>query len=173
MRITATQVEESLAHLATVWQRFMPDQPFDYHFIDQQYEAHYFFEKRWSRIILYATLLAVFLSCLGLLGMASFTISRRTKEIGIRKVLGATVFDVLAMLSKDFVRLVLFATVLAWPVAYFAAKRWLQDYPYRIELGVDFFLLAGLIAVLMALFAIGFHALKAALANPVTSLRYE
>ncbi|NUM74535.1 FtsX-like permease family protein [candidate division KSB1 bacterium] len=117
--------------------------------------------------------LAIVLSCLGLFGMAVFSIERRMKEIGIRKVLGASVSGVVTMLSKDFVNLVLIANLLAWPVAWYAMNKWLQDFAYRIELGWLTFALAGGVALLIALLTVSAQAIRAALANPADALRYE
>jgi putative ABC transport system permease protein len=117
--------------------------------------------------------LAIALSCLGLFGMAVFSIERRTKEIGIRKALGASVSGVVTLLSKDFVKLVLIANVIAWPVAWYAMNKWLQDFAYRIDLGWWTFMLAGGVALLIALLTVSAQAIRAALANPVESLRYE
>ena len=117
--------------------------------------------------------LAIALSCLGLFGMAVFSIERRTKEIGIRKVLGASVSSVVTLLSKDFVKLVLIANLIAWPVAWYAMNQWLQDFAYRIELGWWTFALAGGVALLIALLTVSAQAIRAALANPVEALRYE
>jgi putative ABC transport system permease protein len=117
--------------------------------------------------------LAIALSCLGLFGMAVFSIERRTKEIGVRKVLGASVSGVVTLLSKDFVKLVLIANLFAWPVAWYAMNKWLQDFAYRIELGWWTFALAGGVALLIALLTVSTQAIRAALANPVEALRYE
>lgn len=117
--------------------------------------------------------LAIALSCLGLFGMAVFSIERRTKEIGIRKVLGASVGGVVTLLSKDFIKLVLLANLIAWPVAWYAMSKWLQDFAYRIELGWWTFALAGGVALLIALLTVSAQAIRAALANPVEALRYE
>ncbi|MCZ6818228.1 MAG: hypothetical protein O7G31_01875 [Calditrichaeota bacterium] len=118
-------------------------------------------------------LLAIFIACLGLLGLASFAAEQRTKEFGVRKVLGATVTNVITLLAKDFVKLVLLANLLAWPIAWYAMHRWLQDFAYRIEIGWWVFALAGGLALLIALLTVSTQAIRAALANPVESLRYE
>ena len=121
----------------------------------------------------YFTLLGIFISCLGLLGLAAYTAERRTKEIGIRKALGASATNIVAMLSQEFLGMVMLANVLAWPIAYYTMNRWLQDFAYRIDLGLGVFILGGLLALLIALATVSSQAIKAALANPVDALRYE
>ncbi|MCH7729549.1 MAG: FtsX-like permease family protein [Planctomycetes bacterium] len=130
-------------------------------------------EKTRSQIVSYFAVLAVLVSCLGLFGLASFTAEQRTKEIGVRKVLGATVANVTSLLSKDFIKLVLLANLLAWPVAWYAMNKWLQDFAYRIEISWWVFGLAGGLALVIALLTVSTQAVRAALANPVESLRYE
>jgi putative ABC transport system permease protein len=117
--------------------------------------------------------LAIFIASLGLFGLASYTIAQRTKEIGIRKVLGASVLGIVRLLAKDFIKLVLIANLLAWPAAYYATNRWLEDFAYRFEKGWWIFALAGGLALLIALLTVSFQAIKAALSNPVEALRYE
>jgi putative ABC transport system permease protein len=117
--------------------------------------------------------LAVFIACLGLLGLTSFAIIQRTREIGVRKVLGATVSNIVILLSKQFIRLILIANIIAWPLAYFAMRQWLQNFAYRVGIGLWVFVLASVLVFVIALATISFQAVKAALANPVDALRYE
>jgi len=117
--------------------------------------------------------LAIFITCLGLFGLASFTAEQRTKEIGIRKALGASVSGIILLLSKEFTKWVLVANIIAWPVAYLAMNRWLQNFAYRIDIGLGTFILAGVLALVIALLTVGYQAIKAARANPVDALRYE
>jgi putative ABC transport system permease protein len=159
--------------LEKTWKTFSAGQPFVYSFLDQEFDALYKTEHRLGKIVLLFSALAISIACLGLFGLAAFTTEQRTKEIGIRKVLGASVPDIIAMLSQDFLRLVLFAIVAATPLAYMVMKKWLGDFAYRISIGIDVFIYAGFAAVAIALAAVGFQAVKAALANPVDSLRYE
>jgi putative ABC transport system permease protein len=126
-----------------------------------------------GQIFISFTLMAIFISCLGLFGLASFTADQRTKEIGIRKVLGASVSNVVVLLSRDFTKWVILANVVAWPVAYLVMNKWLQNFAYRISLGVWMFILSGVIALIIALLTVSTKALKAAVANPADSLRYE
>jgi ABC-type lipoprotein release transport system permease subunit len=144
-----------------------------YEFVDEALENQYRAQQRTGRVVLYFSALAIFVSCLGLLGLATFTAEQRTKEIGIRKVLGASVGSIVTLLSKDFLRLVGVAIVIASPVAWYAARQWLQDFAYKIELQWWMFAGAGLLAVGIALLTVSYQAIKTALINPVKSLRTE
>ena len=145
----------------------------DVKFIDEIVQKYYESEQRISKLANTATALAIFISCLGLLGLASFTAIQRTKEIGIRKVLGASVTSIVTLLSREFIVLVVISFVIAVPIAWYAANQWLDTFPYRMDLGVWIFVLAGVLSVLVALVTVGFQAIKAAVVNPVESLRYE
>lgn len=130
-------------------------------------------EQRMGKIVGYFTFLAIAISCLGLFGMASFMTEQRTKEIGIRKVLGAPVSRIILLLSADFTKWVLAANIIAWPVAYFAISKWLENFAYRTDLNMSIFILSGILALVTALLTVSYQTLRAALANPVDSLRYE
>ncbi len=173
VRITPDNVQASLDFLQAQWQEFSPERPFEYSFLDENFEILYNSEKSLGRLFSYFTGLAIFIACLGLLGLASFSAEQRTKEIGIRKVLGASVTSVLALLSKDFVKLVLVANLIAWPLAWYAMNRWLQNFAYRVDMSWWIFVLADGLALLIALMTVSTQAIRAALANPVQSLRYE
>ena len=173
VRIAPGDVPATLARLKRAWHEVAPDLPFEYTFLDQEIDERYRADRRWARLIRYAALLAIAIACLGLFGLATLEASRRTKEIGIRKVLGASVTGIAVLLSKDFAKLVLVAFVLAVPVAYLAMRRWLEDFAYRIEIGAGVFFLAGGAVLLVALLTVSYRAAKAALADPVESLRYE
>jgi len=147
--------------------------PFEFSFLDTIYNDQYRNEKRVGRVFTIFTFFALFVACLGLLGLASFAAEQRTKEIGIRKVLGASVPGIILMMSREFTRWVLLANLIAWPIAYYIMHRWLQSFAYRSDIGFLVFILAGLIAIVIALLTVGFQAFKAATANPVDSLRYE
>ncbi len=162
-----------LAHLKTAWEKLTTKSEFTYLFLNDHLRQLYTAEEKLMQMTTWFAVLAIVLSCLGLFGMAVFSIERRTKEIGIRKVLGASVSGVVTLLSKDFVKLVLIANVIAWPVAWYAMNKWLQDFAYRIELGWWTFALAGGIALFIALLTVSAQAIRAALANPVKALRYE
>ena len=151
----------------------MTGTPFEFSFLDTIYDDQYRNEERTGRVFTIFTLFALFVACLGLLGLASFAAEQRTKEIGIRKVLGASVPGIILMMSREFTRWVLLANIFAWPIAYYIMYRWLRSFAYRSDIGWMVFILSGLIALIIALLTIGFQSIKAATANPVESLRYE
>lgn len=172
-RIDVRDVVGTLAFIEEVYDRFMTRYPFDYFFLDEQFDRMYGSEKKLGRMVVYFSGLAIFIACLGIIGLASHTAERRTKEIGIRKTLGASVRGILFLFTKEFTRWVLLANLIAWPAAFFIMQRWLQDFHYRIGLRWDLFLLSGLMALVIALISVGYQSLRAALARPVNSLRYE
>ena len=172
-KIRPGDVSGTLAFLEETWRMHTPDGAYDYFFIDDSFEQLHRADARFGTIIGYFAGLAILIACLGLFGLAAFTAEQRTKEVGVRKVLGASVPGVVLLLSKDFARLVLVALVVAGPVAYFAMSRWLDDFAYRVDLGVGTFVLAGGLALLIAVLTVSYQAIKAALADPVKSLRYE
>jgi putative ABC transport system permease protein len=172
-RLDAAQVPEALAALQALWPRFAPGHPFAYQFLDERFAEFYRAERQLG--LLFGTFagLAVLIACLGLFGLAVYTAERRTKEIGIRKVLGASIPNVVVLLSREFALLVAGAFVVATPLAYFTMNKWLQDFAYRIEMGPGLFILAGGLALAVALLTVSYQALRAALADPVKALRYE
>ncbi|MBN2009407.1 ABC transporter permease [candidate division KSB1 bacterium] len=173
-------VKMSTAHMSgliqsvtEVWNSFSPNQPIRYTFLDESFAMMYADVQRMGNIFSTFALLAIIVACLGLLALSSFMTAQRTKEIGIRKVLGASIFNVTFNLSKNFLALVVVANIIAWPVAYFFMNKWLQDFAYRIDIDWGMFMLAGGIALFIALLTVSWQAIKAAWANPVESLRYE
>jgi len=172
-RFKVQEVAALIAFLENKWKEFAPDQPFAYSFLDERFSNMYRAEQKVGDVFSVFAGLAIFTACLGLFGLASFMAEQRTKEVGIRKVLGATTVNVTALLSKDFIKLVLVANLIAWPVAWYAMNRWLQDFAYRINISWWVFALAGGLALLIALLTVSTQAIKAALANPVEALRYE
>jgi putative ABC transport system permease protein len=173
VRIRPGDVQETLAFMKKKWEAFVPARPFQYYFLDEGIDRLYRREQRLGRIFGTFSLLTVFVACLGLFGLASFTAEQRTKEIGIRKVLGASVSGLVLLLSKEFMALVALANLIAWPIAYYAMNRWLQGFAYRIELGPGVFILGGVLALVIALLTVSAQAIRAARANPVEALRYE
>lgn len=165
--------KEALASMEKVFKQFNPGFPFKYYFTDDEIAKNYKAEHTVSKLSRYFAFLAIFISCLGLFGLVTFTAEQKTKEIGIRKVLGASVTGIVRMLSKDFLKLVLIASVIAFPVAWWAMNKWLMDFEYRIDIGWWVFVVAGITALLIALLTISFQSIKAAIANPVKSLRTE
>ena len=155
------------------WAQFFPTDPFSYSFLNERYDKQYRADERFGQVFGFFTLLAVLVACLGLFGLATFTTEQRTKEIGVRKVLGASAGSIVALLSKDFLRLVLIAIVIASPIAWWTMHRWLQDFAYKIDITWWVFALAGLLAVGIALLTVSFQSIKAALMNPVKSLRSD
>ena len=173
IRISPDNVETTLARIEEVWDRFDPVHPLTHSFLDQTFQALYQSEALVRTLLNYAMALAILIACLGLFGLAAFTAEQRTKEIGIRKVLGASASGIVLLLSKDFARLVAVAFVVAAPLAYFAMNRWLEAFAYQIDLSWPLFLVAGLTALAIALLTVGYQAVRAALADPVKALRYE
>jgi len=173
VRVSSNDIPATMAFIADKWQAFDANHPLECFFLDENFDKLYQADQRLGKVFGYFSVLAIFIACMGLFGLAAFTAEQRTREIGIRKVLGASVAHVIALLSKDFVRLVLFANLIAWPIGYFAMNRWLQDFAFRANLDWWMFALAGGMALLIALLTVSAQALKAALANPVEALRYE
>lgn len=173
IRLRPGNVSEGIAAIQKLWKEFVSNVPLQYSFLDQDYQKLYDGERRVAQLFVAFSVLAIVIACLGLFGLASFMAEQRTKEIGVRKVLGATVAGIVGLLAKDFVKLVLVAVAVATPLAYFAMNKWLQDFAYRIDIGWWVFALAGGIALVIALLTVSYQALKAALANPIEALRYE
>ncbi len=166
-------VQAAMDQLRAAWGRIAPEETFDYYFLDEAFAEMYRTERRLSQVFTAVAAVAILLACLGLFGLAAFAAERRTKEIGIRKVLGASVPSIVMLLSKDFLKLILIAFVIAVPVAYYGMSTWLEDFAYRIELEPWLFVGAGTLALVIALATVSYQAIKAALANPVDSLRSE
>jgi putative ABC transport system permease protein len=171
--IAADHIQQTVAAINQRWQQLEPQRPFQYTFVDEDFAKLYSSEDRFQRVFLYFGLLAIFISCLGLLGLAAYSTIQRTKEIGIRKVLGASVSTIVGLLSKEFLKLVGIALLLASPIAWFAMHSWLQDFAYRTTIAWWVFPLAAVAAVLITFMTVGFHSIKAAMADPVDSLRTE
>jgi putative ABC transport system permease protein len=173
IKVEGTRIPETLKQMESVFKTYAPDYPFLYMFYDEFYNGQYQNEQQLARLFSGFSLLSVLISCLGLFGLASFTAEQKTKEIGIRKVLGATIPGIIRLTTKEFLKWVALATLIAWPLAYLVMHSWLQDFAYKVKLGPAVFLLAALLALVIALVTVSYHALRAALANPVDSLRYE
>lgn len=172
-RLKADHIPEALADIKKTWKAHIADIPVEYHFVDDMIDELYQSEERLSGLVNAFTLLAIVISCLGLFGMASFMAQQRTKEIGIRKVLGASVSRIIFLLTREFAKWVLIANIVAWPVAFYAMRSWLNDYPYRAKIGIEVFIISGLVALAIALMTVIYQAVKAAVANPADSLKYE
>lgn len=166
-------LKPAIDKIETAWKKIYPDEKFDYSFMDDTIKNFYKNEQRTGKLARIATGIAILISCLGLFGLSSFTVIQRTKEIGIRKVLGATVNNILFLLSRDFIKLVVVAFVLSAPAAYYIVDSWLKGFPYRMDLSVWIFIASGIVSVLVALLTISFRTVNAAKSDPVKSLRYE
>ncbi|MCH7673734.1 ABC transporter permease [candidate division KSB1 bacterium] len=173
IRIQPGDISVSTEVIRDVWDRIIPNYPIEFKFLDQELDRMYRTEERMVDILKYFAILAVFISCLGLFGLASYMAEQRTKEIGVRKVLGATVTNIVMLLSTEFARWVLLANLVAWPVAYVVMTNWLQKFAYRVELGWLTFIFAGVLALVIALLTVSSQALKSAVSNPAEALRYE
>ncbi|MCB0436031.1 MAG: ABC transporter permease, partial [Mangrovimonas sp.] len=173
IKIKPNGATDALNHIAATFKQVFPVNPYSYVFKDDQNKREYEAEAKWKQIMLFSAILTIFISCIGLFGLSVLSAEKRTKEIGIRKVLGASVNHVVTILSKDFIILVVIALVIAVPIAWLVAGQWLQDYPYRIELGWQVFVAAAALVIFIALSTVSFQAIKAAISNPVKSLRTE
>ena len=173
VRIKRGDPSTALTTLQASWKKIAPDYPLKYNFLDENLNRFYQSEARWSNIVGWAGGVSIFLACLGLLGLAALAVVNRTKEIGIRKVLGASTSAITGLISKDFLKLVMIAFMVAAPLAWWFMNKWLQDYPYRIQIQWSVFVIAGMATIIMALITVSFQAIKAAIANPVKSLRTE
>ena len=166
-------MKSEIQKLASIHKQFEPGQPFDFEFLDETMTAYYETERRLSTLLSAFTGIAIFISCLGLLGLVTYNTERRTKEIGIRKVLGASVQTIVGLLTKDFVILILISLLIASPIAWYFMDQWLDNFVYQIQLQWWVFVLAGITAVILAFVSVGWQAARAAVANPVQSLRNE
>jgi putative ABC transport system permease protein len=173
VRVQSSDLPATLAFLEEKWRAFEPNLPFDYFFLDEVFDQMYRTEQRLGKIFGAFSFLAIFIACLGLFGLAAFAAEQRTKEIGVRKVLGATVGNIVLLVSKEFTKLVLMAFVVATPLAYYLMRQWLQDFAYRTAIGWWVIASAGVLALGIALLTVSYQSLKAALTNPVEALRYE
>ncbi|MEM1326507.1 MAG: FtsX-like permease family protein [Bacteroidota bacterium] len=173
LRVNTQNIEQTIAQVQAVYQDFFPGNYFDYQFLNDRYQTLYEADLRFGNILSFFTLLTIFIACLDLFGLTSYTTFLRTKEIGVRKVLGASVVDLVALLSKNFMLLVIIALFFALPIAYYFMHQWLDNFAYRIEMSWWIFALAGVAAILIAFLTVSVQSVKAALGNPVTSLKNE
>ncbi len=173
VKVNNTNINNALKEIETTWKEFLPQQPFDYFFMDDHFNKLHSTETRTGRLLGIFSLLALFIASLGLFGLSSFISEQRTKEIGIRKVMGSSIMGILILLNKQFSRWVILANVIAWPVAYYLMDKWLQNFEYRIDVNIWLFVLAGILSLLIALLTISYQTIKAASVNPANSLRYE
>ena len=163
----------AIERIESIWNKVAPGQPFDYYFMEDSFNNTYKSEQRLGRIFIIFTILSILIACLGLFGLAAFNAEKRTKEIGVRKVMGASVGQITFRLSSDFLKLVGVAILISLPVGWFAMNKWLEDFSYRIEIGWWVFVLAAFLAVAIAIITVSYQSIKAAIVNPVKSLRTE
>jgi len=173
VRFKSGTLQSSMKYVADKWKAVIPDMPFDYYFLNDALNTQYKAEQRMGTLFRYFTILAVFIACLGLYGLTSISAEQKIKEIGIRKVLGASASNITVMLSKEFLKWVVLANAIAWPVAWYVMNKWLQNFAYRVHMGWGTFILAGVLALAIALSTVSVRAFWAATADPVESLRYE
>ena len=173
VRFRATNMKDYLRDLGNKWKQFVPGTPFDYSFLDSEFDSLYRSEQLMGTVFGIFTFLSIFVACLGLFGLSLYTVERRTNEIGVRKVLGASVQSIVALLSRDLLKMILISAVVAFPIAWLAMTKWLEDFAYRTDIRWWIFLLAALSAVVVALLTVSYQSIRAALANPVKSLRSE
>jgi putative ABC transport system permease protein len=167
------EIHETITQIEQVWKRINPTSPFSFGFFDNRLEQMYRSEVRISKLFRYFTAIAILIASLGILGLSSFSIQRKTKEIGIRKVVGASVNHIVVLLIRNFTRWVFLSFILACPIAWYVMNQWLENFAYKTNLDLWMFLLAGMIALFVALLTVSYQTIKAALRNPVESLRYE
>jgi putative ABC transport system permease protein len=172
-RIEATNIKGTLDQLKNVMVKNDPTDPFEYHFLDEQLALFYIEDGRRQTILIWVALATIFIACLGLFGLATYSAEQRIKEIGVRKVLGATVLNLTSLLSKEFLKLVLIANGIAFPIAWWAVNKWLQEFAYHIDVQWWVFVIAGVLAIGIALLTVSYQAIRAAITNPVMSLRTE
>ncbi len=173
IKISSDHKQANLQHIEKVFKSLFPTSPYSYTFKDLENQKNYESEARWKQIMLFGALLTILISCVGLFGLSVLSAEKRTKEIGIRKVLGASVNTIVSILSRDFLTLVVISLVISIPLTWMTANKWLQNYPYRITLNWSIFVIGSLVVILIAIATVSFQAIKAAVANPVTSLRSE
>jgi putative ABC transport system permease protein len=173
VRIRSGNISATIEFIKNTWKKFVPQETFRYSFLDENLMTLYKAEETTRTLTQIFSLLAIMIACLGLFGLSAFTAEQRTKEIGIRKVLGASVLGIVGLLSKEFVRWVGISIIFAWPVAWFAIRSWLKSFVFHTSIGIDAFFLGGFLAILIALVTVSYQALKASLADPIDSLRYE
>jgi putative ABC transport system permease protein len=173
LKLSGQHLPQTISFLESKWKELVPDRPFGYHFMDEDYNRLYQSETRLGKIMKVFTGIGILLACFGLFGLSSYTMQQRVKEVGIRKVLGASVSGITALLAKDFIGLIALSFIVAFPVAWWAAHEWLRNYAYRIDINWPVFLVTALLVLLIALITISFQSIKAAIANPVKSLRAE
>lgn len=173
IKISSDDIPSTLSYIEKTWKSLSPAYPFNYQFVDERIDRMYRTERQLGQSFRYFTFIAILIACMGLFGLSSFTTAQKAKEIGIRKVLGASVPGIIFLLSRQFTKWVLVANLIAWPLGYFFMNQWLQKFAYHVQLGIPTFILSGCAALLIALMTVSHQSIKAALVNPVQSLKIE
>ena len=173
IKMAGSHIQDTIKHIENVYKEFCPGFALEYSFLDETFARQYESEKRLEKLLQYFVSLAIIISCLGLFALTAFVAEQKTKEIGIRKVLGSSKTGIFLLLSKSFTKWVLIANIISWPIAYYVLDNWLKSFAYRININIMIFVLSGLLALLIALLTVGYQAIRAASANPVDCLRYE
>ncbi|UCE40133.1 MAG: ABC transporter permease [Candidatus Aminicenantes bacterium] len=173
VRILPQNISRTIEYIQETWKKMVPYYPLDYFFLDESFEQMHVADKKMSEIFTVFSILAIFVACMGLFGLAAFTADQKTKEIGVRKILGASASNIYVLLSREFLKWVTLANIIAWPVAYYAMHKWLQNFVFRVNIGGEIFILSGVVALVISMLTVSFQSIKAAVANPIDSLRYE
>ena len=173
VKISTQNVPRTIAFINNEFGKLYPDQIFSHRFLDEDFQQLYLEEKKAGQVILYLAVLAILIACMGILGLSSYTTKQRTKEVGIRRVVGASITNITLHLTKDFLKLVLLANILAWPAAFIIMNSWLKNFAYRIDTAWWMFIASGILTLIVAILTIGHQAFKLAVSNPVEALRYE
>lgn len=171
--VSSADIKATVGKVESMFKKLVPHRPVDYYFLDEAFDSQYRAEERFGTLVLYFSGLAIFIACLGLLGITSYTTSQRSKEVGIRKVLGASALQMITLLSKDLIKLVVLGMLIAIPVAWYGMSKWLESFQYRMDFSFWIFTFAGALACSIALCTVGSQAIKSALANPVDSLKND
>jgi len=172
-RVSPRNIEAAVGYIRETWERILPGRPFEYSFLDEQFDTEYRSMEKMKNLAGSFAVLAIFISCLGLFGLASFMAEQRTKEIGIRKVLGASILNIVRLISNEFIVLVLFSNIIAWPLAWYVMNRWLEEYAYHMNIDIGLFFIVGSSVMVVALLSVGYRAIRAACADPVDAIKYE
>ncbi|MCK5050621.1 MAG: FtsX-like permease family protein, partial [Candidatus Cloacimonetes bacterium] len=173
IKVSPNNIPETMKEIQQVWEKFYPDHPFNYSFLDEDVDKMYKAEEKSFRVISTFSILAIIIACMGLLGLTFYTTEQRRKEIGVRKIMGATIQNIIQNISAEFLKLVLIANVIAWPVSYLLVNKWLASFPYKVEISVLVFITAAAIAMGIALITISYTVIRSAAGNPIECIRYE
>ena len=173
VRLKNDHLAKSISLLESTWKSFVDKTPFKYSFLNENLEQQYTSELKLGKIFFIFSILAIFIACIGLLGLAFYSVEQRTKEIGIRKVLGSSITGIVVLLTREFTKWLIIANIIAWPVSYYLMNKWLDGFAYKMNMSIGIFLSAGLISLFIASLTVSYQAVKAAAANPVKSLKYE